>query len=72
MTPLATLMVLVCAATSVSPAIVSRSGSVGGIEKLGGAGSGSATCSPVHTDSNPAASACRATRTATSGSAQVP
>ncbi len=72
MIPLATLILLVWAATSVNPTIVSRRGSVGGIVKPGGAGSGSTTCSPVHTDSNPAASACRATRTASSGSAQVP
>ena len=33
---------------------------------------GSAMCSPVHTDSNPAASAYCATATEISGSAQVP
>ena len=72
MIPLATVIVDVLAAMSVRATMVSRNGNVGEMPKPSGCGDGRARCSPVHTDSKPAASACRATRTATSGSAHVP
>ena len=72
MIPLASFILVVAVASKVSATVVSRNGSVGAIEKLEGWGSGRTTCSPVHTDSKPAASACLATVTAASGLAQVP
>jgi hypothetical protein len=72
MIPLAILIVVVWVAARVSATVVSRNGRVGGIEKPAGCGSGRATCSPVQSDSSPAASAYWATSIAHSGSAQVP
>ena len=72
MIPLATLIVVVWEATRVSATTVSRNGSVDGMVKPSGGVVGRTRCSPVHTESNPAASACWATRTAASGSAHVP
>ena len=62
----------VFAARRVIATIASRNGSVEGIVNHSGGWVGSTTCSPVHTDSNPAASAYCATATEMSGSAQVP
>jgi hypothetical protein len=72
MMPLARRIRLVCAAIQVSATVVSSNGVSVARGNDGSMGSGSTRCSPVHTDSNPAASAACATCTAEAGSPHVP
>src|SRR6185312_2436138 len=65
--PVASLIVVVCAAAQVSATRESRIGSCGAIGDGGACGSGSTTCSPAHTEAKPAASAARAADTRASG-----
>ncbi len=58
---------VVTAAQYASATIGSRMRSVGAIGEGGICGSGRTTCSPPQSDSNPAASAARATRMTASG-----
>ena len=72
MIPVARRRRCVCAARKASATAGSSIGCCGGAGEGGTCGSGSTTCSPVQTDSKPAASAARATFAAVSGTAHGP
>ena len=72
MIPVASRRRFVCAARKASATAGSSIGWPGAAGDGGACGSGSTTCSPVQTDSKPAASAARATFAAVSGAAHGP
>src|SRR5271170_2168715 len=72
MMPVPSRILVVCPATNASEIAGSSIGYSAGTGDGGACGSGKITCSPVHTLSNPASSAARATAAAHLGNAHGP